>query len=159
MGQPAGAGWHNLALTGWHNLAVDGWHNLAGTRWHILAGAGCLYLAWAGWYILAGWGALTLRGLGSITLPWMGGISLALGALTLGLDGIVAGLGHTHDAEPPPPGFSASPTFTSQLGSSVPRSRSPYLYNNGNMPVLPRTSLTKTFWPPHLPTPQFTHPE
>ena len=73
---------------------------------------------------LLGLGALTLRGLGSITLPWMGGISLALGALTLELDGIVAGLGHTHDAEPPP-GFSASPTFTSLLGSSVPRSGSP----------------------------------
>ena len=44
---------------------------------------------------LLGLGALTLRGLGSITLPWMGGMFPGLG-------GIVAGLGHTHDAEPPP---------------------------------------------------------
>ena len=76
---------------------MDGWHD----RW-------------------AGGISLALKGM----IAGLGGISLALGALTLELDGIVAGLGRTHDAEPPP-GFSASPTFTSLLGSSVPRSGSP----------------------------------
>ena len=57
---------------------------------------GAFTLLGLGGISLLGWGALTLGGLGSITLPWMGGI--------------VAGLGHTHDAEPPP-GFAAIPNI------------------------------------------------
>ena len=96
-----------------------GWGHIAGAEGHDRWAGGIHTLALAG--IFAG----------------LGGISLALGALTLELDGIVAGLGHTHDAEPPPQD-SLPPQHS--LPYLAPRCRGagpPSLYNNGNMPVFP----------------------
>ena len=66
-----------------------------------------------------------IAGLGGIYMLALGGMFAGLGGISLALVALTLELGHTQDAEPPPPGFSASPTFTSLLGSSVPRSRSP----------------------------------